>query len=396
MSPKFNAIYTKDRLEAKEKLSILSHLINEYNEYAREDWMDYFLYYIKLEDNGLLKKLIEYGLTSKEILFEAANYGISVANLTDAEQKIYHGYHEMLIYQEEMKPFLDKIGTELFSKRNLEIPQMLENVVSNANYVFKKFNTIELGDFNSFKGYYSLETFMNKALHNPDIGIGIELIYNRISSIKNDQDIFCQQRELFDFFMKVASLSSWMYQIAYSLEKQTKFAKKRSLTSPALPGWESDSIRAQETFDEKCGCLQGKTLETSGEISKFLDTLDPATNTFLYNARSLAVMDLNRLTKTKLKTMMNMRNFNPDPKALGLFENYWLEDIELLSRLMHYGTLEGLEKYDSVKKCIDYSENHNVKIQTEPVCTLEGSCQVFSHENLLTAFFDTFFNRGTW
>ena len=236
----------------------------------------------------------------------------------------------------------------------------------NLNTIFGHFDQAEKGPGGVLKDSQQLKWFKDSALNaNTGIVPSISMLFDMLNggnSIWNGgknlfqvaPDFGCQEGT-FQYFMMTINKAIKLMRRAMSLQDQSLETYEGD--------WHFKTAQAYAAYFKECGCPSGLHLEKSGNISQLVSQLPPnPTNDFTQNLKKVNQLDEGSFFRQKAQTVLEIQNFDITPQSVKLLDNFWYEDVEVLSSLMKEGKLALSNLYDGIEKCISPEKNCQVSL----------------------------------
>ena len=227
----------------------------------------------------------------------------------------------------------------------------------NANNVFDKFKKIPRGPFGTFKQNIQQQWFFEAAL-DPINGLDVSInslfdflngggIWHGGKSVFEKLPEFGCNENVFRFFLTMQKKSTDLFQVAMAMQNQTVLSSyKRS--------WAENFAETYAAKNKYCGCSNGFLLRKTGKLSNVLDLLPSnPKRSICENLGELVESPEDVVVRKKVKTVLEVQNFDISHQSIAPLKNYWIEDIQLLKILHESDTLSFKDIYDDLETCIN-------------------------------------------
>ena len=175
-------------------------------------------------------------------------------------------------------------------------------------------------------------------------------IWNGGKSVFEIEREFACKQENFQYFMMTINKGIKLFRRVMALDGLSVEAYEED--------WHSKTAYAYSEYFKHCGCPLGLQLEKSGNLSHLVEILPPNPgNNFTENLIKINELDKDTFFRKKAQAVLEIQNFDITPQSIKLLDNFWYEDIEMLSSLMKEGKLGLSHLYDGIKKCINPEKN---------------------------------------
>ena len=316
-------------------------LIKKANQYLNRE--EDILEFIRFKDRDIYGLMLHHDIAKPTIIQE-------MNQLENKQNETLLGFNEaytkMLLAQNEIKPRLDKVLQEIRDENSIKIPDRFEKPLEQIDLMMEKFDLLHTKPFNAFVNNILLENFVVETLSQ-----GANSIRRILKSFKFDEKnpLICQEKGLFHFLMKQISLTTWFYRISLKMGKlRHGKGRSRTPTGTYLVDWNEDFLKAEENYATICNC---ENKIENVHISTSFYQIPKATKTLLGNLKDLVSLAKDNSERTKLKTILEMKNFDVNEDSLRLFEKHSLDEIQLLKNVSIYQGGENLMNYDDIKFC---------------------------------------------
>ena len=140
---------------------------------------------------------------------------------------------------------------------------------------------------------------------------------------------------------------------------------KQNLSFKLKAAWHQRLVETFENYVTACGCPDEKQiLKTSGNLTDLVMQIGSSShfNDLERNEFVAKFKTSSKVQREKLMMLLDIENFDPSPQLVRSLDDYWLEDISVLSQLYHARELNLVHFYDNRTECIDPYANHHATI----------------------------------
>ena len=170
--------------------------------------------------------------------------------------------------------------------------------------------------------------------------------------------------------------------------------------------WFQKFALVEDSYSKYCGCPYGTSYQKRGQLSNMLHMLSnkenneiqlPAINVrhHLFNVqktcwhsifqfqdscesyKNVTNLSNNVFVRQKLSKLLEMEQFEINNETLEVIQDYWMEDIVLVQKLLQSDIDESfIGLLDGVGTCVNIFQNPGVTIQEGHFCEVSGFCMV--------------------
>ena len=109
---------------------------------------------------------------------------------------------------------------------------------------------------------------------------------------------------------------------------------------------------------------------------------------FCASYKNVTNLQSNVYIRQKISKILEMEPFVIDSTSLEIIQEYWMEDIILVQKLLQLEIDEGfIGLLDGIGTCINIFQNPGVTIQEGHFCEVSGFCEVTKPMHLINPFF---------